>query len=1081
MSKTILLVILCLVEESKDYLSVTHIFKQINTLDLVSVQLKTIEDLEQNFESDRGDIYLIDYQYFHERVVLLSNQKPIIVLVDDVNCAMKAIALGATDYIEKKQLTLTKLERSLHLSLARVSAINKRISQARLHYLTTLVALETQLLNYHIDYSKIVELLGRAVRAERVSLLKYDRAKMSMNSIAEWLEGIQTASISTAIDSRCIEILERGEIIKAIAAKRKDDLARNLEVLILPVNVAGQLFGAICLENSPASLEEVITLLRGATTAISLKLEGSIAETRAEESREKFRTIFNRAGVGIAQVDLNNKFLLVNQKLSKLTGLSNSELMQLEVKDITHPEDVEKQILLKEELLAGKIESFAREKRYIRSDGTYIWVKITVSMVRDRSQQPKYIIQVIEDINDRKIAEEALKKSEKRLHSITDSLPVCIAYIDAAQRYQFVNQNYYRWFGFSPEQIIGGKKKVTEVLGEKSYRAIADKIERVLQGEQVTYESIISCVKGDLYVSGTLVPDFDKGDRVIGYYSLIADITPQKLTEDKLRASEALYAGLFNHSADGIFSLDISLDGEFIYEAINPTYQMLTGTSAKEVVGKTISAVMPKEMAAMLERLYRSCLEKGEPISYEKTLELPGGKRIWRTILVPIRDRAGKIIKLQGSARDITQEKQTAANQLRFTRHQRLLASLILKIRQSWQIDEILQTVVTEIRRTLNTERVMFVRLDRDNRSGKIVNEDVAPGFPSIVGETLIDDRCYQECRTKYRDSYMCICSDVLSEGFDASYLEFLQKYQIRANLIVPIAIEPKQIKSADSTEAKIWGLLWVQQCSHPRKWKNEEIELLQQLADRLTIALYQAELLEEQERQRQELKRSNAELEQFAYVASHDLQEPLQTIGNYAQLLQRRYREQIDAKADKYIYYIVDGVARMQRQINDLLEYSRIGKNDRACSKVDCNLVFKQAIANLQLTIRQHQAVIISKNLPKLKANFTQILQLFQNLIGNALKYHRQKPPVILIQATPQENGWLFSITDNGIGIDSKHKKRIFQIFQRLHPQDEYPGTGIGLAICEKIVKHHGGKIWVDSQPNSGSTFYFTLTNSEE
>jgi len=1079
MKKTILLRILCLVEESKDYLSINRIFKTIETLDLVWLRLETLADLKQNLQSDRGDIYLIDYQYFDKTIAIRSDRQPTIVLVDDFNSGIKAVSLGATDYIEKNKLTLIELERSLHLTQARSSAIKKIISRSKSDYLETLVDIQLYLLNCQddgIDYNKIVTIIGKTLKCQGISFLRYDRLTMSTKIVAEWLEAKQTQSVWQQIDDRCIEILKRGEIVSAIAAKTPEN-NEAIAVLIFPLKVAGQLFGAICLENSPGSESEIITLLRGISLAISLKLEASIVVRGMEESIEKFRTIFNRAGVGIAQVDLNNKFLLVNQKLCQLTGFNNCELMQLTVKDIAHPEDLEKQILLEEELLAGKIQSFAREKRYIHRNGGYIWVNVTVSLVRDRSQKPKYIIQVIEDINDRKLAEAALKHSQKRLHSIADSLPVCIAYIDALQYYQFVNQNYQRWFGFSVKQICG-QKKVKEILGAKFYEAIADKIEVVLRGEQVTYEATLECKKGNLYISATLVPDFDEDDRVIGYYSLMSDITPQKIAEEKLRASEALYAGLFNHSADGIFSLNISSNGEFTYEAINPTYQMLTGTDAREIVGKKVSEVMPQEIAPMLERFYRSCLEKGAAITYEKNLQLSGGKGIWRTILVPIRDRAGKIVKLQGSARNITEEKQNAAKQLRFTRHQRLLASLTLKIRQSWQIDEILQTAVTEIRRTLKADRVTFVR------QAKVVKEDVAPEYPAIVGQTIIDDCYYRQCKIKYRGSYIYTCSDVLSAGFEEPYLEFLRKYQIRANLIVPIA---KEVKSAAAEVnngsiaalSPIWGLLWVQQCSHPREWKTEEIELLQELADRLSIALYQAELLEERERQRQELQKSNAELEQFASVASHDLQEPLQTIGSYAQLLQRRYQDRIDAKADKYIYYIVDGVGRMQRQINDLLEYSRIGQ-DRALSKVDCNFVFKQAIANLQLTIRQHQAVVISKNLPQLEANFTQILQLFQNLIGNALKYRRQEPPVILIEAVPQENGWLFSITDNGIGIDFKHRKRIFQIFQRLHPQEEYPGTGIGLAICEKIVAGHGGKIWVDSQPNCGSTFYFTLIKPE-
>lgn len=249
------------------------------------------------------------------------------------------------------------------------------------------------------------------------------------------------------------------------------------------------------------------------------------------------------------------------------------------------------------------------------------------------------------------------------------------------------------------------------------------------------------------------------------------------------------------------------------------------------------------------------------------------------------------------------------------------------------------------------------------------------------------------------------------------------------------------------------------------------------QLGGQLNIALSQAELLESEIKQRQELARSNAELEQFAYLASHDLQAPLQTISNYAQLLERRYCGQLDEKANKFIKYIVDAAQRMRTQINDLLEYSRFDRQRSTFRHTDCNLVVEQAIANLRSEIEKNEAVITCQdNLPTLIGDSSQLVVLFQNLIGNSIKYRSRSQPVIKITAIARENCWQFSVTDNGIGIEPKYRQRIFQIFQRLHTQEEYPGNGMGLAICQKIVERHGGTIWVDSQLNCGATFYFTL-----
>ena len=234
---------------------------------------------------------------------------------------------------------------------------------------------------------------------------------------------------------------------------------------------------------------------------------------------------------------------------------------------------------------------------------------------------------------------------------------------------------------------------------------------------------------------------------------------------------------------------------------------------------------------------------------------------------------------------------------------------------------------------------------------------------------------------------------------------------------------------------------------------------------------------LEERVKQRtEELMRSNKELEQFAYVTSHDLQEPLRIIAGYTQLLKRRYKGKIDEDADQFISFTVDSVVRMQNLINDLLSYSRIETRGGVFEPADCQAILNDVLHTLQIVIEENDAAITHGPLPTVQADRAQLFQLFQNLISNAIKFRSDKPPQIHITAEPQNERWLFSVKDNGIGLDPKYSERIFVIFQRLHSQDKYPGTGIGLAICKKIVERHGGRIWMESQPGKGATFYFIL-----
>ncbi|MCC5638141.1 GAF domain-containing protein [Nostoc sp. CHAB 5844] len=470
-------------------------------------------------------------------------------------------------------------------------------------------------------------------------------------------------------------------------------------------------------------------------------------------------------------------------------------------------------------------------------------------------------------------------------------------------------------------------------------------------------------------------------------------------------------------------------------------------------------------------------------------------------------------IRMIGVTLDVTDRKQAEEELKRQNLRSQLFAEITLKIRESLQLEDILQTTVQEVQKLLHADRVIIFRLWPDG-SGTVVKEAVLPGWPIVLGQNLLDPCFREEYIEKYRQGRISAILDIEKANIQDCHREFLRQFGVKANLVVPILIRDG-----------IWGLLVAHQCAHPRHWNNFETQLLLQLANQIGIALSQAQLLEQETRHVQELARSNSELEQFAYVASHDLQEPLRMVTSYLQLLERKYGSQLDSTADQFISYAVDGARRMQNLINDLLNYSRVTTRGQPFVQVDCADILAQAIANLKFAIEDSGAVITYDSLPVIQADPTQLTQVFQNLIGNAIKFRGKLPPRIHIGAVRSDEAgeqgsrgageqgsrgageqgsrgrtsysalstqhsalstqhsalstspeWLFSIRDNGIGLEAQYAERIFVIFQRLHGRSKYPGTGIGLAICKKIIERHGGRVWVESEPSHGSIFYFTI-----
>jgi len=338
-----------------------------------------------------------------------------------------------------------------------------------------------------------------------------------------------------------------------------------------------------------------------------------------------------------------------------------------------------------------------------------------------------------------------------------------------------------------------------------------------------------------------------------------------------------------------------------------------------------------------------------------------------------------------------------------------------------------------------------------------------------------------KELAEKYRADYIRIITSGKTEDIEEKYLRDDQEIWVQT-LKTPI-------KDKKGNITGLLGIFW--EITERKRMEEALLKARNELEERVkerTAKLakaneeLQAEIIERKRTEKKlkryafKLGRSNRELQEFAYVASHDLQEPLRMVTSYTQLLAKRYKGKLDSDADEFIAYAVDGATRMQVLINDLLTYSRVGTKGKDLKPTDCGTVLECTLDNLKQTLEESGVQVTYEPLPTLMADDVQLGQLFQNLIGNAIKFRSEESPQIYISAKRNEDKWIFSVRDNGIGIDPEFHKRIFVIFQRLHKRGEYPGTGIGLAVCNKIVERHAGRIWVESNPKEGSTFYFTI-----
>ena len=514
----------------------------------------------------------------------------------------------------------------------------------------------------------------------------------------------------------------------------------------------------------------------------------------------------------------------------------------------------------------------------------------------------------------------------------------------------------------------------------------------------------------------------------------------------------------------------LALDNEWRFTYMNQQAEQLLQRTREELLGKSLWDEFPEAVGLVFFEQYHQAISEQVSVEFEEFSPLLN--KWFNVHAYPARE--GLSVYFQ----DITDRKQAHQELQRQTMRSQLFAEVTLKIRQSLQIQEILQTTVTEVQRIFQTDRVLIFQL-RGNGFGKIVTEVVNPQWPSVLGRNINEDYFTSEYLQRYSQGRIYTIADIEKAEIPDCLVEFMQEFNVKAKLAVPIFLKEK-----------LWGLMVAHQCDTPRQWSSFETELMGQLAVQIGIALAQAQLLEQETHQRVELARSNAELQQFASIASHDLQEPLRKIQAFSNRLNDKYSEVLTEHGRDYLERMQNAASRMQNLIDDLLTLSRVTTKAQPFVPVNLGQVTQEVLSDLEVCIQQNKGHVDVGELPTIDADPIQMRQLLQNLISNALKFHRdEEPQVVKIYSqriddreNPPRGGSAVPepcqiiVEDNGIGFDEKYLDRIFNVFQRLHSRSEYEGTGMGLAICRKIAERHGGSITAESSLGQGAKFIVTL-----
>jgi PAS domain S-box-containing protein len=757
-------------------------------------------------------------------------------------------------------------------------------------------------------------------------------------------------------------------------------------------------------------------------------------QTRMLQSEARYRGLLEAAPDAMVVVNPTGEIVLLNVRAENQFGYSRDELIGQQVRDIIPHGFAERLIAdgtrSAAEALAQQIGT-GIELIGQRKDGTEFPLEIMLSPLE--SAEGILVTAAIRDISVRKSAEEHLARMEERRRLGEDALRESEEryrlLLDGVQNYaifmmdprgQILNWNAgaERIKGYSADQIIGQNFSCFFPPAEIERGRPEEILSMTAASGRHEEQGMRVRQDGSQFLASVVFTALRDADgNLRGFSEFSHDLSERK-------ESEARYRGLLEAAPDAMVVVNVA--GEIVL--LNVRAEKEFGYSRDELVGQKVKNIIPEGFA---ERIIADGTRSATEALAQQIgtgIELVGRRKDGsgfpiEIMLSPLESADG--ILVTAAIRDISVRK-TA--EIHLARMEGRYRGLLEAAPDAMVVVNVAGEIVL-----LNVRAEKEFGYSRDELVGQKVKNIIPEGF----AERIIADGTRS-------------AAEALAQQIGTG-IELIGRRKDGSEFPIEIMLSPLESAEGMLVTAAIRDIT-------ERKESDEHL----------------AKTVEE-------LKRSNDDLQQFAYVSSHDLQEPLRMVSSYTQLLAKRYEGRLDSDADEFISFAVDGCNRMQGLIQDLLAYSRAGTNERKLREVPSENALQKALINLRAAIKQSGAVVTHDALPAVTTDEAQLTQVFQNLVGNAIKYRRAEDPRVHVSAARDDgNGWTFSVRDNGLGIDPQYFERIFILFQRLHGRDEFEGTGIGLAVCKRIVERMGGRIWVESQPEKGSTFYFALPEME-